>query len=215
LRLLALDCSGDLRSVALASAGTVVAERGEAGARGHAERLIPLVDATLGDAGWTWSSVDQLAVAVGPGSFTGVRVAVAAARALALALDRPVVAVTTLEALATAAGALAAPVIPAIDARRGGLYVAWPESGGALGEPRVLAPAVAAERAPSAFTAVGTGAAALIAAAGRGRAYAHAVEARGVVAAAHAAMARGAAARPGSAVRPLYVRGADAAPRAA
>ncbi|MFP4360599.1 MAG: tRNA (adenosine(37)-N6)-threonylcarbamoyltransferase complex dimerization subunit type 1 TsaB, partial [Alphaproteobacteria bacterium] len=90
MRLLALDCSGDRRSVALAAGGAVVAARGEAGARGHAERLVPLLEETRAEAGWTWSSLDQLAVAVGPGSFTGVRIAVAAARALALALDRPV-----------------------------------------------------------------------------------------------------------------------------
>jgi len=201
--------------VALVTAGAVVAERGETGARGHAERLVPLLEATLAEAGWAWSSIDRLAVAVGPGSFTGVRLAVAAARALALALDRPVVPVTTLAALAAAAADLAAPVIPAIDARRGGLYLAWPESGAAPGAPRLLAPAVAAEQAPATFTAVGTGATALTAAAGRGRAHSRAVEAHGVAAAAEAALARGATPQAGPAVRPLYVRAADAVPPAA
>jgi tRNA threonylcarbamoyladenosine biosynthesis protein TsaB len=215
VRLLALDCSGDRRSVALAADTAVAAARGETGARGHAERLVPLLEAVRAEAGWAWSSIDRLAVAVGPGSFTGVRLAVATARALALALDRPVLPVTTLAALATGAGECGAPVIPAIDARRGGLYVAWPDDDGRLSKPQVLAVAAAAERAPAAFVAVGSGAAALAAAAGRGRGRRFDVDARAVVAAALAATAEGAVAQPGPAVRPLYVRAADAVPRAA
>jgi tRNA A37 threonylcarbamoyladenosine modification protein TsaB len=106
-------------------------------------------------------------------------------------------------------------VIPAIDARRGGLYVAWPDDDGRLSEPQVLAVAAAAERAPLAFVAVGSGAAALTAAAGRGRARRLDVDAGAVIVAAVAAMAEGAVAQAGPAVRPLYVRAADAVPRAA
>jgi len=215
VRLLALDSSGDLRSVALDDDGAAVAERAEAGARGHAERLIALIDAARAEAGWTWSSIDRLVVAVGPGSFTGVRVAVAATRALALALDRPVHAVTTLEALVAAAIDVEPPVVPVIDARRGGLYVAGPDAGGGWSTPVATTPAAAAERLPARFTAVGSGAPALIAAADRGEARARAVTASGVLAAARAAIAAGAVPVEGPAVRPLYVRAADAIPRAA
>jgi tRNA threonylcarbamoyladenosine biosynthesis protein TsaB len=214
LRLLALDSSGDLRSVALADDRGGFVERCEVGARGHAERLVPLIDAALAESGWGWSSIDRLAVAVGPGSFTGVRIAVATTRALALALDRPVHTVTTLAALVAAAD-LEAPVVPVIDARRGGLYVAWPTPEGMVGEPEVLPTAVAAERAPATFTAVGSGAVALTRIAGRGRARDATVEARGILAAVREAIARGDTPRLGPAVRPLYVRAADAVPRAA
>jgi tRNA threonylcarbamoyladenosine biosynthesis protein TsaB len=214
VRLLALDSSGDRRSAALADRGAVVAARRETGARGHAERLVPLIDAARAESGWSWSAIDGLAVAVGPGSFTGVRIAVAATRALALALDRPVFAVTTLGALALAADDASGVIVPTIDARRGGLYVAWPEGDG-YGEPQVSAPTAAAEKAPALFTAVGSGAAALVAAAGRGQARERAVDAEAVAAAALRAAARGARPLPGPAVRPLYVRAADAVPSAA
>jgi tRNA threonylcarbamoyladenosine biosynthesis protein TsaB len=215
VRLLAFDSSGDRRSVALADGGATVAERGEVGARGHAERLVPLIDAVLADGGWAWSTIDRLVVAVGPGSFTGVRIAVAAARALALALDRPVHPVTTLDALVAAAIDAEPPVVPAIDARRGGLYVAWPDAGGGRHPPVAATPTAAAARQPAHFTAVGSGAPALVAGAGRGAACARAVAAGGVLAAARAAIAAGAAPLAGPAVRPLYVRAADAVPRAA
>ena len=215
MRLLALDCSADLRSVALGISGEVVHERREAGARRHAERLVPLVEATLAEAGWAWSSIDRLAVAVGPGSFTGVRIAVAAVRALALALDRPVHGVTTLAALASAADNPGAALIPALDARRGGLYVAWPTDAGGWSAPEVAGPGAAAARAPASFTAVGSGADALVAAAGRGRARRLDVTAAAVLAAIDRARAAGAVAVPGPAVRPLYLRGPDAVPHAA
>jgi tRNA threonylcarbamoyladenosine biosynthesis protein TsaB len=215
VRLLALDSSGDLRSVALDDDGVILVERAEAGARGHAERLIALVDAARAEGGWTWSTIDRLVVAVGPGSFTGVRVAVAAARALALALDRPVHAVTTLDALVAAASDAEPPVVPVIDARRGGLYVARPDAGEGGSTPVATTPAAATDGLPARFTAVGSGAPALIAAAGRGEARERAVTASGALAAARTAIAAGTGPMAGPAVRPLYVRAADAVPRAA
>lgn len=215
MRLLALDSSGDLRSVALEDGGATFWERAETGARGHAEGLVPLLDAACAEGGWAWSTIDRLVVAVGPGSFTGVRIAVAAVRALALALDRPVHPVTTLDALVAAVRDVEPPVLPVIDARRGGLYIGWPDAGGGWGTPVATTPAAAAERLPARFTAVGSGAPALIAAAGRGEARARAVTASGVLAAARAAIAAGAVPLAGPAVRPLYVRAADAVPRAA
>ena len=215
MRLLALDCSAELRSVALGAAGELRSECHEAGARRHAERLVPLAEATLAEAGWAWSSIDRLAVAVGPGSFTGVRIAVATVRALALALDRPVHGVTTLAALASATDEPKASVVPVLNARRGGLYVAWPTDAGGWSAPEVATADAAADRAPSSFTAVGSGAEALVAAAGRGRARSLDVTAAAVLAAAQQARNAGTAALPGPAVHPLYVRGPDAVPHAA
>lgn len=198
--------------MALADAGTVVAADAETGARAHAERLVTLIERTRSRADWPWSTLDGVVVAVGPGSFTGVRIAVATARALALALDRPALPVTTLDALIEAAPADAAIVVPTIDARRGGLYLTWPAADGRRGAPAVVPLAAAAAAAPAAFTAVGSGAEALVAAAGRGFAVRAAVDAGDVLAAARRSSV---APVPGPAVRALYVRPADAVPQAA
>ncbi len=122
MRLLAFDTLGPALSAALVADGRGVAHRAlplEGG--GQAERLLPLLDEILADAGWGWGELDLLAVTVGPGGFTAVRTGVAAARALALALDRPVVGVGTLEAVAEAAVAATAPgaLLALKDLRRG------------------------------------------------------------------------------------------------
>ncbi len=96
--------------------------------RGHAEILMPMIVGTLARAGLGFAGIAALAVTVGPGSFTGIRIAVAAARGLALALDRPVLGVTTLEAVAQDAldsrdGRTAAACLVALDTRREDLYV--------------------------------------------------------------------------------------------
>lgn len=97
---------------------------GAAGAdigRGHAERLMEFVDAALDAANRTLQDIDRIAVAVGPGSFTGIRVGVAAARGLALALGVPAVGVSTLSALA-ADRQTGKPLLVAMDAKRDEVY---------------------------------------------------------------------------------------------
>lgn len=93
--------------------------------RGHAEALLPLVERVMAKVEGGFSSLDRVAVTVGPGSFTGLRVGISAARAIALAANVPCVGVTTL-------AAYAAPLImqqdasvsvAAIDARHGQVYV--------------------------------------------------------------------------------------------
>jgi tRNA threonylcarbamoyl adenosine modification protein YeaZ len=95
--------------------------------KGHAEYLMTTIDAALAAAGCGYGDLGLLAVATGPGSFTGVRVGVATSRGLALALKIPAVGVGTLDAIAAEAAA-AHPgrrVLAAIDAGRGELYVAF------------------------------------------------------------------------------------------
>jgi tRNA threonylcarbamoyladenosine biosynthesis protein TsaB len=126
LRLLALDTLGPAVSAALVASGRETAYRAALPLEGGgqaAERLLPLLDAVLAEAGWGWRDLDLLAVTVGPGGFTAVRTGVATARALALALDRPVVGVGTLEAVAEAAVAAAGPgpLLALKDLRRGDL----------------------------------------------------------------------------------------------
>jgi tRNA threonylcarbamoyl adenosine modification protein YeaZ len=88
--------------------------------KGQAERLVPLLQALLSDAGLVWGDLARLAVGTGPGNFTGVRIAVATARGLALGLGIPAIGVTALEA---AAFGLPRPLTVVEDARRGEVYM--------------------------------------------------------------------------------------------
>ena len=118
--ILAFDTSAAHCAAALLSGDRLLILRHEAMDKGQAERLIPLLDAVLGEAGFTWSDLSALAVGTGPGNFTGVRIAVAAARGLALSLDIPALGVTALEARAFG---LPRPVAVVEDARRGEVYL--------------------------------------------------------------------------------------------
>lgn len=88
----------------------------------HSERLLPAIDRLLADAGWGPSDLQGLAVAVGPGSFTGLRIGLSAVKGLALALGVPVAAVPTLDAMAAALPYASLPVCPVLDARKGEVY---------------------------------------------------------------------------------------------
>ena len=102
---LGFDTSAAQCAAALVCGGRILAERAEAMTRGQAERLMPLIQEMLSDAGVGWRDLSVVGVGTGPGNFTGVRVSVAAARGLALALGVPAVGVTGFEALAFGQGA--------------------------------------------------------------------------------------------------------------
>ena len=72
--------------------------------RGQAERLLPMLEELMAEAGAGWTALDGIGVVTGPGNFTGVRLAVAAARGLALGLGIPAVGVSIFEALADRPG---------------------------------------------------------------------------------------------------------------
>ena len=159
----------------------------------------------MAQAGLAFDRLDRIAVTVGPGSFTGLRVGIAFAKGLALALDKPAVGIGTLEALAAEAAGL---VFPAIDARRGQLYLQAFEDGRALMAPDALSAEVAAARLAELsqgrpFTLVGSGAALLAdVAPGAAIIAAEGPDARHV--------ARLAAARAPGPLKPLYLRAPDA-----
>lgn len=96
-------------------------------ATGHAERLVPVMNELLAEAGLTFSALDRIAVTIGPGSFTGTRIGIAAARALHLAHGTPIVALTSLEAMALHPAIGDIPVgtdlAIAVDAHRGEAYI--------------------------------------------------------------------------------------------
>nr|WP_156643383.1 tRNA (adenosine(37)-N6)-threonylcarbamoyltransferase complex dimerization subunit type 1 TsaB [Lysobacter gilvus] len=137
-----------------------VCERFEIAPRRHAELALPWADEMLAQAGVARTSLDAIAVGRGPGAFTGVRLAIALAQGVALALDRPIVPVSTLAALALQARAPR--VLAAIDARMGEVYVAAFRCEGdnafALDAERVAAPdAVALPDETNEWIGVGTG----------------------------------------------------------
>jgi tRNA threonylcarbamoyladenosine biosynthesis protein TsaB len=152
--ILGLDTATADTAVALwAPGGPEVERRDEPplGARpAHAGKLLLLVEEVLDDAGASWDVVERIAVGVGPGSFTGLRIGIATARGLAQARDLPLVAVSSLAALAAGADA----ALAVIDARRGEVFAAAPgEFGPAAFEPEDLA-----ARIQSGWLTVGDGA---------------------------------------------------------
>ena len=100
--ILAIDTAAERCAVALWRDDAIVAARAEDMARGHAERLFPMIDEALGAAGVTLDDVRAIAVSTGPGNFTGVRVGVAAARGLALSLSASAIGVDRFECAAPA-----------------------------------------------------------------------------------------------------------------
>ena len=163
MKLLAIETATEACSVALLVNG-ILTTRSELAPRRHAELLLPMCDEVFAEAGIARSQLDAIAVGRGPGAFTGVRLAVSAAQGIALGLDRPIVAVSSLAALALDAPDNGAPILALIDARMGEVYAArWCRGadGGwtadvpvALYSPAALAEAIAQAPAPLAGNAL-------------------------------------------------------------
>ncbi|MFP4404178.1 tRNA (adenosine(37)-N6)-threonylcarbamoyltransferase complex dimerization subunit type 1 TsaB [Rhodosalinus sp.] len=114
---LGFDTSAAHCAAALLSGDRLIAARAEEMGRGQAERLMPMLEEMLAEAGVGWSDLDVLGVGTGPGNFTGLRIAVAAARGLALALDVPAVGVSGFEVIHSATDGPHLAVIPAPQGR--------------------------------------------------------------------------------------------------
>lgn len=120
-RVLAFETSTRRGSCALWEGDRLVKEACHEVPNAHGEQLPRLLEACIVETGWSRSSLDRIAVGIGPGSFTGLRVGIALAQGIALGLTRPLVGIGSLEALAWAgAGELR---VALIDARRGELFV--------------------------------------------------------------------------------------------
>jgi len=162
MRVLAVETSSLAGGVALLDEERLVAEYLLDVSVTHSERLMSAVDRVLADARWTPRALGGLAVAVGPGSFTGLRIAVSTVKGLAMALGLPIAAVPTLDAMAAALPWAALPVCPVLDARKGEVYASryrW--DGGAMRrewEYLALPPSALAERLTEPTLVVGDGA---------------------------------------------------------
>lgn len=128
--------------MALVEADQVVSLRIHHELHRHGERMLPLVEALLAEAGWSLGSLDRIGVGVGPGSFTGLRIGVALAQGVALGLDRPVVGVSSLHAMAFAAPPADLPTAAVLDARRDEYFMAvFSKAGTELFGPRTVSQA--------------------------------------------------------------------------
>jgi tRNA threonylcarbamoyladenosine biosynthesis protein TsaB len=110
MRILGLDCSASSCSAALWADGAVRARRFDPVAEGQAERVIPMAEAVMAEAGMSYAALSAIVATTGPGRFTGVRVGLAAARGLALASGVQAWGVSTTEALGVAARAAMGPI---------------------------------------------------------------------------------------------------------
>jgi tRNA threonylcarbamoyladenosine biosynthesis protein TsaB len=122
MRVLAVETSTLAGGVALLDGDRLVAEYVLDGSLTHSERLLARIDRCVADARWTPRDLEGLAVAVGPGSFTGLRIAISTIKGLAVALGVPIAAVPTLDAMAAVLPFAASPVCPVIAARRNEVY---------------------------------------------------------------------------------------------
>ena len=158
MKLLAFETATEACSVALLVDGQV-RERHALAPRRHAELALPWADALLAEAGVARAQLDAIAVGRGPGAFTGVRLAISIAQGIALGLDRPIVPVSTLAALAMPVRGER--ILAAIDARMGEVYLgAFAREGDgvvALGPEVVVRPDAAAVPGGTGWHGAGTG----------------------------------------------------------
>ena len=123
MKILAMDSSGLVASVAVLDEDTVLAEYTVNHKKTHSQTLLPMIDEIMHMLGTDPAELDAIAVAGGPGSFTGLRIGSATAKGLGLALDRPLVAVPTVDALAcNLCGVTDSLIVPMMDARREQVY---------------------------------------------------------------------------------------------
>jgi tRNA threonylcarbamoyladenosine biosynthesis protein TsaB len=131
MRILGLDTSTSVASVAISEDGRIVAEdfyprQGTAersvAKSNHAEIILPLIDSVLQRAGVGLSEVTGIAVSVGPGSFTGVRIGLSTVKGLAYGTGMPAAGISTLQAIAARVAGFEGIVCPILDARKGEVY---------------------------------------------------------------------------------------------
>ena len=124
MKILALETSAKAVSAALSEDGRILASGYQDTGLTHSRTLMPIVEHLFRNTGLTMSDCDAVAVAAGPGSFTGIRIGVAAAKGLAFAAEKPAVGVSTLAAMAPNVAIADGLVLCAIDASRGQIYKA-------------------------------------------------------------------------------------------
>ena len=122
MKILGIDTSTPIGSVALINGEHLVAEHTLNIVQAHSSRLMPAIDTVLKWGDITAAELDGCAVGTGPGSFTGIRIGIATIKSLCYALDKPIVGVSTLEAIAYNLRWNEGLICPILDARRNEVY---------------------------------------------------------------------------------------------
>ena len=123
-RILAADTSAKTATVALYENGIMIAEYTKNIGLTHSEGFLPLVESLLEETKRELNELDYFAVTNGPGSFTGLRIGVATMKGLAHAVNKPLVEISTLDALAENVPHFSGYICPMLDARRQEVYAA-------------------------------------------------------------------------------------------
>lgn len=122
MKILAIDSSGSVASVAVMTEDTMIAEYTVNHKKTHSQTLLPMIESVMKMVEEDINELDAIAVAKGPGSFTGLRIGAATVKGLALAADLPVIPVPTVDALAYNFFATDCIICPMMDARREQVY---------------------------------------------------------------------------------------------
>ena len=122
MRILGIESSSLVASVAIVEDDITMAEFTADFKKTHSQTLLPMIDDMVKLLGIELSTVDAIAVSGGPGSFTGLRIGSATAKGLGLALDKPLIHVPTLDATAYNLYGAGALICPIMDARRNQVY---------------------------------------------------------------------------------------------
>ncbi len=124
MKILAVDTSSFPASVAVCNDGIILGEYVIRNQRKHSQNIMVMIERLLETLSLDISEIDVFAVTTGPGSFTGLRIGISTVRALAQAMNKPVVAINTLKALAYNMSYSKGIVVPMLDARRDEVFTA-------------------------------------------------------------------------------------------
>lgn len=122
MKLLAIDSSGLTASVAVLESGLMSSEYTVTYKKTHSQTLLPMIDTVTAMLNLDLSEIDAIAIAKGPGSFTGLRIGSATAKGLAFVLKKPIIPVPTVDAIAYNLYGTSALICPLMDARRNQTY---------------------------------------------------------------------------------------------
>jgi len=124
MRILALDTSTNVASVAILEDDVIIGEYSCNKGKTHSQRLMPMIQSLLEKVGLSATDIDAFSASIGPGSFTGLRIGVTTVKAMAFAAGKPVISIYTLDALAYNLSMSKALICPIIDARNSQVFTA-------------------------------------------------------------------------------------------
>jgi len=124
MRILAVDTSASVASVAVIEDGTILGEYSINNKKTHSQKLLPMINELLRNLELNIGNIDYFAASSGPGSFTGLRIGITTIKTLAYSVNKQVIAVPTLDALANNISPTEALICPIMDARNNQVYTA-------------------------------------------------------------------------------------------